>query len=657
MRTNQQMHVGLVQIGERFGSQYYLPYAIGLLQAYAQEHLSKPERYLFRPPIYKGIGVDRAAVALQDADIVFFSAYVWNHSLSLAIARKIRQQRKHSVIVFGGPQVPESEDALGAFLERNPFVDIGCYGEGELPFLRILENLHTRAWTQVPSIGFVNADKRFVYNPATEKLKDVNDIPSPYLTGVFEPLFRQNPGEGWSGLLETNRGCPFSCAYCYWGKSERNRVRQFQIDRVFSEIDWISRNKIQFVFCCDGNFGLLKRDRDIAAKVAGNRKAYGYPHAFSVQNTKNATHRIFALQKILSDAGLQKGVNLALQSVNDATLKSIHRSNISFQSFQDLQRLFSKAGIATFSDMIIALPEESYDTFADGVARVIAGGQHNRIQFINLVVLENTLMADPAYQRRHGLALRKSRVTSHHTSLDATSEVAETQDLVVGTATMPETDWIRTRVFCWLVSLLHFNKLLQIPFILINRLASVSFRRLAEVFMTETGEDECSRIARFLFEKAGDVQRGRGEYVASRERLNIWWPADEFMLIELCATGKLTRFYEEARIRLGRFVADQRIQLPAGLLEESIALNHALLKQPFQETDLDIVLSYSILDVYRATLNGETIRLDRASGRYRIDRTSETWDSWETWCREMVWYQKKQGTYLYPCRPLDARDG
>jgi len=50
--------------------------------------------------------------------------------------------------------------------------------------------------------------------------------------------------------------------------------------------------KIEFVFCCDANFGILPRDVDIARTIATKKSELGYPKAFSVQNTKNATERL-----------------------------------------------------------------------------------------------------------------------------------------------------------------------------------------------------------------------------------------------------------------------------------------------------------------------------------------------------------------------------
>ena len=653
MGFGRKIEIGTVQIGDRFGSDYYFPYSIGILQAYAQKNLSNPGAFIFKLPIYKRIEVASAVDYLIGADVVFFSSYIWNHEINLKIAEELKRKRSNIVIVFGGPQIPESSNGVEQYLSNYSFLDILCYGEGESPFLGILENVHEKTWERVPSIGFINKNNRYTHNPQSERIKDIDKIPSPYLSGIFNALVEAYPDEKWAALLETNRGCPFSCSYCYWGKKTRSRVYQFAKERIYKEIDWFSEHKIEFVFCCDANFGIFGRDREIAEKVAINKKQYGYPKVFSVQNTKNSTKKIFTLQKMLNDAGLQKGVNLALQSLNEKTLKSINRSNISNQAYKDLQHMFTENKIPTFSDMILALPDETYDSFTSGTSNLIESGQHNRIQFINLAILENTEMADPEYQKKYGFVVAETEIVPHHASLNEEDKHREVQRLVVGTNTMPEEEWVKTRVFCWMISLLYFNKLLQVPFLLINSLYSIGFKELTEIFMIEYDElGKLSEIVSFLKKKATYLQKSGFEYVASKEWLNIWWPVDEYIFIKLCAEGDLIRFYKESELALSMYLKRKGLNMPSELLKEAIEVNKDLIKQPFIDKDITITLGYNILELYQKKLSGGTISLQKGIFNYMIDKTSNTWPKFEDWLRDVVWYGTKKGAYLYEFKRL-----
>ena len=651
--------VGLVQINNRFSNQNYLPLSVGMLQAYAQQHLEHPQRYQFLLPVYSRIPVAHAVDQLLNADIVFFSTYVWNFRISLEVARTLKVRHPEVTTVFGGPHVPLRPGQLEPFMRQYRFIDLACHGEGEQVAVQILEHLPSRTWEEVPSISFVRDDGTLISTPKAPRIGDLSTAPSPYLENVFVPLMEAHPNEHWIGLWETNRGCPFSCTFCDWGSATQSKVYTFDLERLYREAEWFADHQIEYIFCCDANFGMLPRDLDIAAFVAETKRKRGYPHALSVQNTKNATERAYKVQKILSDADLNKGVDIALQSVDPATLKSIKRGNISTETYQELQRRFSRDRVETYTDLILGLPGETYDSFLEGVSTVIENGQHNRIQFNNLSILPNAEMGDPEYQRRYGMVTVESKVVNIHGVLEeSAAETYETQVLVVATDAMPAADWVKTRACAWMTALLHFDKILQIPFTLIHQVCSVRFRELIELFYEHPLGEEfpvLESVRSFFLAKARDIQQGGLEYCHSEEWLKIWWPADEYMLIQFYVKRQLSALYEEAERLLERFLAERFLSLPSGLLPEAMALNKELLKLPFQTEDLILDLSYNIWEFYQSVIQGQTILLENIPRRYHIDRTSKTWSTLDDWCREVIWYGNKKGAYLYGNNVIEAQ--
>ena len=645
---SQQIQVGLVQVNNSFSNRSYLPLSVGMLQAYAQKNLRQPDSYKFLLPVYSRIPVADAVEKLLGANIAFFSAYVWNFRISVEIARSLKQRSPRTIVVFGGPHVP---DRVEGFLREYPFIDVACQGEGEQAAVAILENFTTKDWGQIPSISYLQDDGTLVRNPKAERLNDLSVAPSPYLEGVFEPLMAAHPEENWMCMWETNRGCPFSCTFCDWGSAVQSKVYPFDIERLYGEVDWFGSHKIPFIWCCDANFGILPRDIEIAKYVAETKKRLGFPGIFQVQNTKNATERSYEVQTILANAGLARGADIALQSADALTLKNIKRANISSESFQELQRRYTRDGIETYTDMIIALPGETYESFAEGVSAVIENGQHNRIKMNNLSILPNAEMGDPEYQQEHGMQLVETRTISVHGSLAELEdeEIHENQVLVIATNTLPPEDWVRTRVYAWMVALLHFDKVLQIPSILLHEVCSVSYREIAEAF-TEGPLDSfpvLQEVKAFFQEHARAIQKGGPEWALSDRWLSIWWPPDEYALIKLCIDNKLEQYYREAERRLGQLLKDKFLSIPPDLLRESFNVNKSLLKQPFQSEDLDIEVSYNIWEFYKSVLTGNKIPLEERSSRYHIDRTSVTWSSWDEWCQEVIWYGNKTGAYLY----------
>ena len=177
--------IGLVQINNSFSGQNYFPYSVGLLQAYALKNSQSIDDFEFLLPIYKRIKVDDALKQLNSANVVLFSVYVWNINLSLKIAEGLKEKCPESTIIFGGPQVPDKPEK---FLRENQFIDLACMKEGENAFASILDNYENKNWLNVPSVAFIDKKNKYIETIWAERIKDLDEIPSPYLTGVFDTL-------------------------------------------------------------------------------------------------------------------------------------------------------------------------------------------------------------------------------------------------------------------------------------------------------------------------------------------------------------------------------------------------------------------------------------------------------------------------------------
>ncbi len=655
MANPKKTKVGMIQINNSFSGQNYLPLSLGFLYSYASFHVEDIEKFEFIDPIYKRVKVKDAVEQLKDSDIAAFSVYVWNHNLSLAIAKKLKEVNPKCLIVFGGCHVPDKD--TDKYLSQYDFIDIAAIGEGERVFAELLSNFHEKSWNKVPSITYRDKSGNLVTNPQCERIKDMNEIPSPFLEGYFDNLIKNNPDEKWIGLWETNRGCPFSCAYCDWGVGFKKKVQKYNLeDRLFLEADWFSENKIEFIFCCDANFGMYKdRDYSIAKRFADNKKKLGYPHALSVQNTKNNSASSYEVQKLLATSGLSKGVLIAFESVHKPTLKAIKRHNIKLDHFFDLQRKFTHDGIKTFSDLILGLPEETCESFIEGTVNLIERGQYNRIQFNNLSILPNTEMAGPEYMAKHEIQTVQSDIINIHGTLE-TEEVPETQQMVIGTKTMNGEDWVKARYFASLVGFLYFNKLFQIPITIANSVFGVDYRVIFAAFMNIDFDSNSalSKIQKRFYNHAKDMQKGGPEFCPSKEWLNVYWPPDELAFIETVTGGEIEEFYEGAKNVLCKALESEGVQDCEDIIDQAVFLNKSLIKLPNQNKDENIVLKYNIWEEYDGVMKGKDIDFASGEFHYTIDKTTDTWKSWDEWCEKVVWWCNKKGAYLYSCKPLEG---
>jgi tRNA A37 methylthiotransferase MiaB len=181
---------------------YWLPYSVGCLWSYASQHSWVTDEFEVQDIIYKREAPGQLVDRIQDCAVVFFSCYMWNWEYNKHVAEQLKERNPSITIVFGGPQVttrPEEEK----FFLNHPYVDSISLTEGEESFVAILDAIRKDHALQDIYEG--------------RRLDDL-EIPSPYLTGVFDKIMEEaDPNHVWNGTLETNRGCPFACTFCDWG--------------------------------------------------------------------------------------------------------------------------------------------------------------------------------------------------------------------------------------------------------------------------------------------------------------------------------------------------------------------------------------------------------------------------------------------------------
>src|SRR3989344_646053 len=676
------INIGLIQLNNSFSEQCYFPLSVGMNQIYAQTYLSYPDYFRFLLSLYTFMPIEEALEKLSDADLLAISLYVWNFENSMAIAREFKRRYPDRLVIVGGPHVPDSKkqfqrikktdprpDELKRkrmgmtekFHRNHPYIDIAVHGEGERVFRHILEQVAIDGLankSNLPSISYIDNEGIFRHNPKLERMHDLSGVPSPYLSGTFDALLTAYPDQKWIAMWETDRGCPYQCTYCDWGGAIEDKVSLFPIDRVMQEAWWFANKRVPYIFIANANFGLPKQDVQIAQTLADAKLATGFPEGISVQNAKNPKPHSFVALEILEKAGLNKATVMSIQSKNFDTLKAVRRENMKTEDYQGIQKELRAKGVYTMTDYILGMPMETYESVLNGVSEIIEDGQHDRIQFNNLSILPNAEMGDPEYQEEYGMEMVRTPITNIHGKKNASiSGIEEYQELVIATNTMPREAWIKTRSFCYMVGLIYFNKLLQIPIMILHEVYGIPYRRIFETFMDNSVDSDkfpvFKEILDFFQEFSRGIQNGTNEeFFHSKECLDILWPPDEYAFIKVCKDGKIRQFYEEAeKMMLDLLKPDQT---PEPLLD-AVKLNSLLIKLPFQTTDLEINLSYNVWEVYKAARIEQKLELQRGIYNYHVDRTTKSmsshinarWDSWEEWYEKMVWWCNRGGAYLY----------
>jgi radical SAM superfamily enzyme YgiQ (UPF0313 family) len=340
---------------------------------------------------------------LSEPGIFLFSSYMWNHDVNLIVAGHVKRRLPNALVIFGGPQVPKQRLALLDFLRRNECVDMVVRGEGEEALAEILETI---ARSGVSADGLLACDfsgvagvtyrhSGLVEAPDRARPKSLEEFPSPYLTGLFDHWIDAMDYMG----LETNRGCPYGCTFCDWGAATLSKIRTMSLERVFGEIDYAGQHKIRSIFICDANFGILKRDVEIAARIVEARERYGYPALVSYNNAKAVRPEFLTIVKMLRDAGLNTLGQIAIQTTDAEVLKIVKRSNIKTSEFDKLVEFFHEEGIPTLSDVMLGLPGQTLDTCKTDLQFMFNRKIYARV--FATAVMPNAPMNDPEYRKQY----------------------------------------------------------------------------------------------------------------------------------------------------------------------------------------------------------------------------------------------------------------
>ena len=162
----------------------FLPYTAGVLWEYAYCNELIKNNYILKDTIVFRDPLNDILDSLDHPDVVAFCCYVWNTSFQSIIAKKIKELYPNCLIIVGGPHIPIKQDK---WFKDHPYIDIAVVNEGE----EIFENVLLEGINDIPDYSIINGiilndTNDILRTPSHPRMKDLDVIPSPYLTGFFE---------------------------------------------------------------------------------------------------------------------------------------------------------------------------------------------------------------------------------------------------------------------------------------------------------------------------------------------------------------------------------------------------------------------------------------------------------------------------------------
>ncbi len=624
-------NIYLVQVNVTYSeSLVYLPYASGCIMAYAQTDDIINDNFNFASILYQRKSIEESLAMIDNPYLVGFSSYVWNMEYNKALARAIKAKYPDCFIMFGGHNVPYNT----SLLETEPYIDFLIHGEGELCFVNLLKALLKNDFSDMADVS-LRIDGTCVMLPRGTYLLPVENLPSPYLTGIFDKMFEENPNMTFHCTLETNRGCPYSCAFCDWCFTEK--IRFFPLEKVKEEIKWISAHKIPYCYCADANFGINERDMEIAKCVVECNRKNGYPQTFKPCYAKNSDDRVFEIGKFLNDSGVDKGVTLAYQSMSPEVLENIGRKNLDVEYFTKLNARYADAGIPTYTELILGLPGETYESFCHGICNLLEAGQHNSMTVYTCQVYCNSPIAQPEFVEKYKIRWERQKLHGIHYPADFNG-VQEYYDVVVETKDMSKDDWVKANMFSVCLQSFHHLGLLRCFAIYARYELGISYydfyNRLLDYIFDAKGSYICDLFESIRKETA-DTEHSKWCYqkdIFSK----VGWYFEEGIFLD--CVYNIEKFWPS----IEGFT--ESLGIDTSVYGELLDYQKNILRFPGQRK-VEVESEYDFYNYFNRIYDNRYAPLEKIRNRLEIE-TEKKIDRWDDYAREIIWFGKRRSATL-----------
>jgi len=522
------------QFNYLYGDQIHFPYSIGRLVTYVKTNKNINSQFKFDRTFIFRDQLNNYVEQSYDSDILLCSCYVWNWEVTKQLAKKVKATNPNCLIIFGGPQVPNRTEN---FFEENPFVDIIVHGEGEI----VLENILT-AYIKDKDFSKINGIEMKDYRtPPNPRIKDVNILPSPYLTNLILDLVEQKTDIKYIAAWETNRGCPYPCTFCDWGSLTNSKVTNWSEEQLLKEIDWFAQNHITYIDCCDANFGIFQeRDYRIASKLKEVALKTGYPEKFRAAWAKFASEKIIPIAKQLQEGKVLKAVSLALQSLDEETLEIVKRANIKFDNFSELTETFRKNKIPTYTELIMGLPGETLESWKKGLEILASGSQVGSIYIYNCGVFVNAPMNEPTYMKFHNIKTIRSPIFLAHSSIHDRG-IPEFEYITISSKSFSTDDLKEIYLFSWLFQTFHSLGIFEYITKYYHDEKKLQYVKFYEIFLdyckkeNSIFSDEYNKVIDYI----DNGYSGKGWNHYDPNLGDIFWPIEEATWLRLVLSKKL----------------------------------------------------------------------------------------------------------------------
>ena len=438
----------------------FMPYGVGLIASYAKKIFGdRIEVRIFKYP-------DKLYEALNNehCDILGCSTYVWNSNLSHWACRVIKKKNPKTITVLGGPDFAKDYDQKLEYLKKHDYIDIRVLLEGEVAFSNIIKlvlehginNKSKILNGKIEGCVYFNKEETKLIEGPLGRIQLLDTIPSPYTNGLLDEFFDGK----LIPVIQTTRGCPFSCNFCVESDSYYSKIKSFQTQYALDELEYIGDKvsktpAITTLQIADSNYGMYKRDKLISEKILELQKNYNWPQGILVSTGKHFGNVIETTEMLMDTFDF----SMSVQSMDHDVLKVIGRKNISPEKYKEAGEMLRKKGRSTLSETIVPLPKETLKSFFNGMMELM-DWKVSRIITNTVMFLHGTIYKDKKYIEEFNYKT-KFRLLPAQFGVYGGEKILEFEEVGVSTKSMNFEEYLETRKFSFLVEMLYNSKIFR----------------------------------------------------------------------------------------------------------------------------------------------------------------------------------------------------
>ncbi|OGL47683.1 MAG: hypothetical protein A2W05_00040 [Candidatus Schekmanbacteria bacterium RBG_16_38_10] len=298
-------------------------------------------------------------------DVIAFGTLVSGYKYAKNVASIARRTNPKACIIAGNSVA----SSIPEYLLQNTEVDIAVKGEGEITMCNILRALKEKtALENVKGIVFMKDGQivdtghettiniEDVGHPNWELFdmehyikKSIQDVPTPYPI----PLEQIR-----AFVVNTARGCPFHCTFCYH-VFQYAKYRYRSPKSILSEVETLQkRYNINYInFFDELTFFSIKQIGEFIDELFKSGLKFFWNA--DIRSDLFNENDLELLHKIKQSGCI--GFGYSLESGNPEILKSMGKK-LTVENFVAQKKALDKAGIKTFTSLVIGYPQETLET-------------------------------------------------------------------------------------------------------------------------------------------------------------------------------------------------------------------------------------------------------------------------------------------------------